>query len=59
MNEYQANEKELEEFKKTIELQKKRVEEKINPILQLYYQDKITQAELVDKLAEAFHSLEE
>lgn len=42
-----------------IELQKKKVHEKIDPILKLYNKDKITAVELVEKLAEAFRHLEE
>ncbi len=48
--------KELEEFKKDLELQEKRVHEKIDPILKL--RDKLTEKELVDKLSEAFYELE-
>lgn len=51
--------KELEEIKNDLEQQKKRVEEKINPILQLYDQNKITKKKFIDKLVETFHNLEE
>ena len=52
------NNKELEEFKNDLEAQKKRVYEKIDPILQLFDNGKITKKELIDRLAEAFYSLE-
>lgn len=51
--------KELDEFKNNIELQEKMVYEKIDPILKLYDEDKITRKEFVEKLAEAFYDLEE
>ena len=51
-------EKSLEEFQMDLELQKKRVGEKIDPILQSYYEFKINKKELIEKLAEAFYSLE-
>ncbi len=41
-----------------IEQQKKRVYEKISPILNLYDEGELTQIELVNKLIEAFYSLE-
>jgi hypothetical protein len=50
---------ELEKFKNDITAQEKRVNEKINPILELYDQGKIKRKELVEKLSEAFYSLEE
>ena len=50
--------KNLEEFERDLELQKKRVNEKINPILQLYDKGEIDKKEFVEKLAEAFYSLE-
>lgn len=50
---------ELEQFKRNLAEQKKRVDEKINPIKQLYDEGKITQREFVEKLADAFHELEE
>jgi len=49
----------IEEFKKNLQSQKKKVDEKINPILQLYYKGEITKKELVEKLADAFYILEE
>lgn len=42
-----------------IELQKKRVYDKIAPILKLYDEDRITKIEFVEKLIEAFYNLEE
>ena len=51
--------KDIEEFKKDLQSQKKKVDEKINPILQLYDEWKITKKELVEKLADAFYKLEE
>lgn len=50
--------KELEGFKKELEIQKQKVYEKIDPILQLYHEGEINKKELVEKLAEAFYSLE-
>ena len=50
--------KNLEEFERDLVLQKKRVDEKINPILQLYDKGEIDKKKLVEKLAEAFYSLE-
>lgn len=50
---------ELEQFKRNLAEQKKRVDEKIDPIKQLYDEGKITQIEFVEKLADAFHELEE
>lgn len=47
-----------EEFKKNLELQKKILDEKINPILELYLQKKITKTDFIDRLAEAFKELE-
>ena len=41
-----------------IELQKKRVYEKIGPILKLYDEGELTKIELVNKLIEAFYDLE-
>lgn len=49
---------ELEEFKNDLENQEKRVNEKINPILELYNQGKIKRKEAVEKLSEAFYGLE-
>lgn len=51
--------KELDEFKNNIELQEKMVYEKIDPILKLYDEDRITRKEFVEKLAEAFYDLED
>lgn len=51
--------KDIEEFKKDLQSQKKKVDEKINPILQSYDEGKITKKELVEKLADAFYKLEE
>jgi len=48
----------VEEFKKNLQCQKKKVDEKINPILQLYDEGKITKMKLVEKLADAFRRLE-
>lgn len=42
-----------------LELQEKKVYEKIDPILQLYDEGNITRIEFVEKLAEAFYSLED
>lgn len=50
---------ELEQFKRNLAEQKKKVDEKINPIKQLYEEGKITKREFVEKLAGAFHELEE
>lgn len=47
------------EFKKNLQSQKKKVDEKINPILHLYKEGKITKIEFVEKLADAFYRLEE
>ncbi len=49
---------EFEQFKKNIAEQKKRVDEKIDPIKRLYDEGKITKIEFVEKLADAFHELE-
>lgn len=49
---------EFEQFKRNIAEQKKIVDEKIDPIKQSYEEGKITQRELVEKLADAFHELE-
>ena len=51
--------KDIEEFKKNLQSQKKKVDEKINPILRLYDDGQITKIELVEKLADAFYMLEE
>ena len=48
-----------EDFARKLALQEDKVYKKINPILQLYDEDKITKKELVERLAEAFYSLEE
>ncbi len=48
-----------EEFVRKLAEQKKRVDEKINPIKQSYEEGKITKREFVEKLADAFHELEE
>lgn len=45
--------------KNRIELQKKRVYEKIDPILKLYDEGELTKIELVEKLIESFYQLEE
>ena len=50
---------ELEEFKKDLEEQKKKVDEKIEPILQSYREGKITTIDLVEQLSDAFYKLEE
>lgn len=50
---------ELEQFERELARQKKRVDEKINPIKQSYDEEKITKREFVEKLANAFHELEE
>lgn len=52
-------EEDIEEFKKDLQSQKKKVYEKIDPILQLYNEGSITKIEFVEKLAEAFYLLEE
>lgn len=44
--------------KDNIELQKKRVYGRINPILKLYDEGLLTKIELVEKLIEAFYCLE-
>lgn len=49
---------ELEQFKRNLAEQKRKVDEKIDPIKQLYDEGKITKRELVEKLADAFHELE-
>lgn len=49
----------MEKEENHLELQEKKVYEKINPILQLYDEGKIKKIELVEKLIEAFYSLEE
>lgn len=49
----------IEELKKNLESQEKRVYEKINPILQSYNKDEITKKELIEKLSDAFYKLEE
>lgn len=49
----------IEEFKKNLQAQKKKVDEKINPILHSYIKGEITQKELVEKLSDAFYELEE
>ena len=51
--------KELEEFKKDLEYQEKKVYEKINPILELYNKDKITMKELFVNLPQPFMELKE
>lgn len=48
----------IEEFKKSLQSQKKKVDEKINPILKLFDDGKITKMELIEKLADAFYRLE-
>lgn len=48
----------LKEFRDDLEKQEKRVYKKIGPILDLYYKGKIKKRELIEKLSEAFHSLE-
>lgn len=50
---------EFEQFKRKIAEQKKRVDEKIDPIKQSYDEGKITKREFVEKLSDAFHELEE
>lgn len=49
---------ELKELTDNLEMQKKKVDEKIGPILELCDQGKMTRKELVEKLSEAFHGLE-
>lgn len=49
----------IEEFKKNLQSQKKKVDEKINPILNSYIKGEITQKELVEKLSDAFYELDE
>jgi len=53
------NDEEFEQFKRNIAEQKKRVDEKIDPIKQSYEEGKITKREFVEKLTDAFHELEE
>lgn len=48
----------IEEFKKNLQAQKKKVDEKINPILHSYIKGEITQRELAEKLSDAFYELE-
>lgn len=48
----------IEEFTKSLQSQKEKVDEKINPILKLFDEGKITKTELVEKLANAFYRLE-
>ena len=54
MNEFEKD----EDFARALVLQEENVYKKINPILQLYKEDKITKKELVERLAEAFYNLE-
>lgn len=49
----------IEEFKKNLQSQEKKVNKKIGPILKLYDEGKITKIELVEKLSDAFYQLEE
>ena len=49
----------IEEFKKNLQSQKKKVDETINPILQSYAKGEITKKDLVEKLSDAFYRLEE
>ena len=49
----------IEEFKKNLQFQKMKVDEKINPILQSFEKGEINLKELVEKLADAFYKLEE
>lgn len=49
----------LEEFKKSIELQEKMVNEKINPILRSYKDGQIDRKEFIEKLIEVFYGLED
>lgn len=48
----------LKEFRDDLEKQEKIVNKKIGPILDLYNQGKIKKRELIEKLSEAFYSLE-
>lgn len=50
--------KERTKFINDLETQKKRVYEKINPILKLYDNGKIKRKELIEKLSEAFYDLD-
>jgi hypothetical protein len=51
---------EINEIEKNdIESQEKKVYTKIDPILRLYDEGRISKIELVEKLAEAFYDLEE
>ena len=50
--------KEKEKFVNDLKIQEKRVNERINPILELYNQGKIESKELVEKLSEAFYDLD-
>lgn len=52
-------EKEEKIEESNIELQEKKVYEKIDPILQLYNEGNITRTEFVEKLIDAFYSLED
>lgn len=47
-----------EDFVRALALHEENVYKKIDPILQLYKEDKITKKELIERLAEAFYSLE-
>ena len=50
------NKKYIEE--KNLEAQKKKVDAKINPILQSYKEGKTTKIEFIEQLSDAFYSLE-
>jgi O-phosphoseryl-tRNA(Cys) synthetase len=50
--------KKKEKFVNDLKIQEKRVNERINPILELYNQGKIESKELVEKLSEAFYDLD-
>jgi len=49
----------IEEFKKNLESQKRKVDEKINPILRSYDKQEINKKQLVEKLSDAFYELDE
>jgi hypothetical protein len=48
----------METEESAVELQKKILYDKICPILKLYKDDKMTKIELIEKLTDAFYSLE-
>ncbi len=59
LNTNEKRQDETMDTKEDVELQKKKVYEKIGPILKLYDEGQLTKIEFVEKLAEAFYQLEE